>query len=616
MKHDPKVPPIVTQTDDAERHRIPGALPPEATPEITTASSHRHSTEADFANIPHIPGYQITGILGRGGMGVVYSGIQLGLGREVAIKTVLNTETAGSMALVRFLNEAEVVASIHDPVIVTVFELGEENGLPYLVMEYLPGGNLADRLKTSGPLEPQAAAQLLARAARGVAAAHGHGIVHRDLKPANILFTAAGEAKITDFGIAKRPTSELTATQAQLGTPSYMAPEQASGRAKFVGPAADVWALGVILYECLTGCRPFVGDSVVDVIREVCQSEPNPVDRVAPRTPRDLAHICMKCLRKSPGDRYPDAGALADDLDRYLRGESIHARRDWFWYRARRMTTRYWKPAAAALVLAGVFLAVWLAPPPTWWQGVAALEDASEARRQEIALRVSGFLRKPPTPDLKPVHPITVKSDLPQPDISPFKILYDDRVIDLRGWDPDAPIEEGDRTNFVVSHLRQNIFKDQPVDEYVIELWKRGEEMHQRVVLPNNNRVAIRMTDDSTNAVGSLPGKFHVVLNVENVPDDGTFETYVVVTTLGRGGHPDEHWVAMGRNCLTSSVLILFPKNRPFKSFRITRTPSPRVAATLYEGPRSTITDPDHQWLYCEVSDPQSSQMYRVEWEW
>jgi serine/threonine protein kinase len=295
-----------------------------------------------------IPGYEIERELGRGGMGVVYKARQAALNRTVALKMVLGA--ADSRAVIRFLAEAESVAAIDHPNVVRVFDYGEADGRPFMALEYVPGGSLKDALTTSGPLPPADAAALVEKIARGVAAAHDLGIVHRDLKPGNILLQGArGEGsgdrkdsssltphpsplapltpKVADFGLAKRQAGvELTGTHDMLGTPGYMSPEQANGQTKFVGPTTDVWALGVILYECLTGARPFEGDSVGAVLVEIIRADaPSVGDRRA-GIPRDLELICRKCMSKEPGQRYPTAGEVAEDLRRFLAGEPIAAR--------------------------------------------------------------------------------------------------------------------------------------------------------------------------------------------------------------------------------------------------------------------------------------------------
>jgi serine/threonine-protein kinase len=253
-------------------------------------------------------------------MGVVYRVRQVGANRTVALKMVLSGDHAGPAEVARFKAEAEAVARLQHPNVVAVYEVGEHAGRPFFSMEFCPGGSLA----ASRQLLPRAAAEMVAKVARGVAAAHAAGIVHRDLKPHNVLLTADGEPKVSDFGLAKRVDTGagLTATGAVLGTPSYMAPEQAAGR-KDVGPAADVYALGAILYELLTGRPPFHGPTPLDTILQVVSEDPTPPRERNPDVPRDLELICLKCLDKDPARRYRDAAELADELTRFLDGEPL-----------------------------------------------------------------------------------------------------------------------------------------------------------------------------------------------------------------------------------------------------------------------------------------------------
>ncbi len=276
--------------------------------------------------VPCIPGYDLLGELGRGGMGVVYKARQLDLNRIVALKMVLAGSHAGSIDLVRFHSEAEVAANLHHPNIVQVYAIGKHAGLPFLSLEYVESGTLSQRLN-GVPQVPQTAAILIETLAHAVHHAHIHGIVHRDLKPSNILMTADGKPKIADFGLAKRVEcgTGMTQTGAILGTPSYMAPEQA-GSKKDVGPPADIYALGVLLYEMLTGRPPFQAPTPVDTIMQVLADEPVPPRRLQPKVPRDLETICLKCLQKAPAQRYASAEALANDLTRFLENRPILAR--------------------------------------------------------------------------------------------------------------------------------------------------------------------------------------------------------------------------------------------------------------------------------------------------
>ena len=221
-----------------------------------------------------------------------------------------------------------------------IYHIGEHEGLPFVELEYVAGGSLAARLDGS-PRPPRAAAELIESVARAIGEAHRRGVVHRDLKPGNVLIAADGTPKIADFGLAKSldAQSHLTATESILGSPSYMAPEQAEGHASTVGPAADVYALGAMLYELLTGRPPFRGVSVLQTLEQVRRAEPVPPSRLEPGLPRNLETICLKCLHKDPSRRYSDADALADDLRRFLDGQPILARpvgpleRSWRWCR-------------------------------------------------------------------------------------------------------------------------------------------------------------------------------------------------------------------------------------------------------------------------------------------
>jgi WD40 repeat protein/tRNA A-37 threonylcarbamoyl transferase component Bud32 len=294
-----------------------------------------------------VPGYLIEAELGRGGMGVVYKARQVSLNRTVALKMILAGPHAGAAAEMRFLAEAETVARLRHPHIVQVFEYGNARGRAFFALEYFEGGSLADRWKGE-PQPPAVAAELVEAIARAVHFAHTQGVVHRDLKPANVLLAADGTPKITDFGLAKGADSGLTLTGAVLGTPAYMAPEQARGDSRSVGPAADVWALGVLLYEGLTGHPPFRGAAPLDTIQQVTNSEPVPPTRLQPKVPRDLETVCLKCLEKDPVRRYPSAVDLAEDLRRARSGEPVRARPVGIAERACRWARR--NPAVAGLL--------------------------------------------------------------------------------------------------------------------------------------------------------------------------------------------------------------------------------------------------------------------------
>jgi eukaryotic-like serine/threonine-protein kinase len=278
--------------------------------------------------LPRVAGYEVEAVLGRGGMGIVFRARHLRLNRTVALKMLLGGAYAGPHERERFLREAEAVAGLRHPHVVQVHDVGEHDGRPYFTMEYVEGGSLAQKLAGT-PQPARAAAALLVTLAGAVEAAHRGGIVHRDLKPANVLLTADGTPKVGDFGLARRLDGEagLTRTGTALGTPSYMAPEQTGGKAGVIGPATDVYALGAILYELLTGRPPFRAETATETLLQVLHQEPVPPSRLNAKVPRDLETVCLKCLQKEPRLRYPTAGALAEDLRRFLEGRSIEARR-------------------------------------------------------------------------------------------------------------------------------------------------------------------------------------------------------------------------------------------------------------------------------------------------
>jgi WD40 repeat protein/predicted Ser/Thr protein kinase len=370
---------------------------PAAVPE--TAAGPLRATAAGQAaaalpGSPVLPGYEVLGELGRGGMGVVYKAREVSLGRLVALKMILAGGSAGPRQLARFRAEVEAVARLQHPNLVQIYSVGEDDGRPYFAMEFVHGGSLEGR--TAGrPQPPRQAAALVETLSRAMDAVHRAGIVHRDLKPANVLLTEDGTPKITDFGLAKRLDVERgpTITGDVVGTPCYMAPEQAAGKTRQIGPATDVYALGAILYELLTGRPPFECASAWETIQRVLSHDPVPPRLLQFGVPRDLETICLKCLQKEPHKRYASAEALADDLRRFLAGEPIRARPAGRWERLVKWARR--RPAAAAL-LAVIGLAVVLLVAG----GVAyemrlsqALDEttrqAEESRRRLVRLNVA-----------------------------------------------------------------------------------------------------------------------------------------------------------------------------------------------------------------------------------
>jgi tetratricopeptide (TPR) repeat protein len=308
------------------------------------------------AGTPEIPGYRVLGELGRGGAGVVYKARQLTLNRLVALKVIQAGQQALPGAVDRFRAEAEAVARFQHPNIIQVYEVGEHEGLGYLALEYAAGGSLETAIAGT-PQDAGASAALLEGLARAIHYAHECGIIHRDLKPANVVMTEGRVPKITDFGLAKLLEQEGAATVSGtiLGTPSYMAPEQFLGDSREITPAADVYALGAILYETLTGRPPFKGATPLSTLDQVANQEPLDPSKLQRNTPPDLETICLKCLEKDPSRRYPTAEALADDLRRFLDGRPILARPSPAWERAAKWARR--RPGLAR-ALAGVALAI------------------------------------------------------------------------------------------------------------------------------------------------------------------------------------------------------------------------------------------------------------------
>jgi tRNA A-37 threonylcarbamoyl transferase component Bud32 len=340
----------------------------------------RESTERV---LPTIPGYEILAELGRGGMGVVYKARQVRLDRPCALKMILGGAHSRPEAAARFLAEAQAIARLQHPHIVQIRHIGEADGLPFFELEYIEGGSL-DRRLDGTPWAARRAAGLVELLAGAVAEAHRLGIVHRDLKPGNILLMDDGTPKITDFGLAKSlgTDSGLTATDSIMGSPSYMAPEQAGGHTKELGPPADIYALGATLYELLTGRPPFRGATILETLEQVRVVEPVPPSRLVPGVPRDVETIALKCLQKEPAKRYDSAAALAEDLRRFLGGEPIVARPVPFWERGWRWCRRHPAPAAltAAVVLVGL-----LGLAGIFWQWQEAVKARDLASKRAAA---------------------------------------------------------------------------------------------------------------------------------------------------------------------------------------------------------------------------------------
>ena len=334
--------------------------------------------------------YELLEEIARGGMGVVYKARQVSLNRSVAVKMILAGQLAGEAEVKRFRTEAEAAAQLQHPNIVAIHEVGEHQGRHYFSMDFVAGTSLAARL-AKGPLPIGEAARLMQTIAKAVHFAHQRGIVHRDLKPANVLLDELGQPHVTDFGLAKRLDrgQHLTVSGAILGTPDYMSPEQAAGRQDIVGPAGDVFSLGAMLCEMLTGRVPFRGSNLAETLSHILQDEPLRPSRLNPRVPPDLETICLKCLEKRPDRRYPTADALATDLGRFLNREAIAARP----IAASRRVNRWFisHPQVLAALASGLLLALVWFGYGLWTENHILIWEKEHPTELEPASRWSNF---------------------------------------------------------------------------------------------------------------------------------------------------------------------------------------------------------------------------------
>jgi tetratricopeptide (TPR) repeat protein len=414
MSDDPRLEPLLDQLLDSKctPEEVCGAYP-ELLPQLRRhwRKLHRVQSELDMlfppstvtSKVPHrrphedpvppqLPGYEFQAVLGRGGVGVVYRARHVRLNRMVALKMLLAGSYAAPDELERFLREAEAVARLHHPNVVQLYDAGDIDGRPYFTMQLIEGGSLAQEAARA-PLPPRRSAELVAEVADAIEAAHQAGIIHRDLKPGNVLLTADGTAKVTDFGLARRLENNdgQTLSGAALGTPSYMAPEQARGDKCSIGPATDVYALGAILYELLTGRPPFRAETSAATLQQVIHKDPAMPRRLKAQIPRDLETICLKCLEKEPHKRYSTAATLAEDLRRFERGEPIAARpagaieRGLHWFGRR--------PAVAVGLCAALLMAVAMGGGGLWWHGQRTAAVAAAVAVSEEELREAERLR-------------------------------------------------------------------------------------------------------------------------------------------------------------------------------------------------------------------------------
>lgn len=359
----------------------------------STADDSRSTAEATPPRPQResIGSYAIVAELGRGGMGIVYQAQDRRLGRVVALKVILAGDHAGALERRRFQVEVESAGKLQHPNIVQVYEVGEDNGRPFMSMEFCPGGSLEDQIRDQ-PQPPREAAQIVAALADGLHDAHQAGIVHRDVKPANVLLAANGTPKLADFGLAKSLNDEdgLTQTGAIMGSLGYMAPEQALGHTRDATPATDIYSLGALLYKLLTGRPPFQGANQLETINSIVATDPVSIQVLQRRVPQDLVTICHKCLEKSPARRYPTAAALAIDLRHFLADQPILARplgapeRAWRWARRH--------PGPTLVLLSGMFMLLMVAGCLAWssYRSYRLMADVNDVQSplQELSGRI------------------------------------------------------------------------------------------------------------------------------------------------------------------------------------------------------------------------------------
>jgi WD40 repeat protein/tetratricopeptide (TPR) repeat protein len=435
-----------------------------------------------------IGGFELLGEVGRGGMGIVYRARQIGLNRLVALKMILGGAQATTADRDRFRLEAEAVAQLQHPYIVRVLEISEHQGQLYQALEFCSGGTLTARL-TGTALPPREAAALVQKLALAMQAVHHHGIVHRDLKPSNVLFDEVGEPKVTDFGLAKLLDRDDGATRSGmiLGTPSYMAPEQAAGQTRQVGPASDIYALGAILYECLTGRPPFKGASLGETLEQVRTREPVSPRALNPGVPRDLETVCLKALAKEPARRYASAEELAADLGRFLAGEPVRARPlgqvarlgRWCW---RNPVVAGLTAAVVLLLMAGVAISTAFA---FYYATLSKdLNEKAEAARRALGEKEEALTRQKESADLAQMRlgRILVEKGLSLLDTDPSgAVLHFDAAYRA---DHDDPARAELHRLRLTSFLRQQ----QP---RLAHLWSMGQAIESLMFSPDGRRVLV-----------------------------------------------------------------------------------------------------------------------------
>jgi WD40 repeat protein len=499
-------------------------------------------------------GYEILAELGRGGMGVVYQARQTALQRTVALKMILGGGHASGADLKRFRTEAESIARLQHPHIVQIYEVGEHNGLPYFSLEFCAGGSLEKKLGGT-PLPPRQAAALVEKLAHAMQAAHDKGVIHRDLKPANVLLAEDGTPKITDFGLAKKlDDAAKTQTGAIMGTPSYMSPEQAQGKSSELGPPCDIYSLGAILYECLTGRPPFRAATPLDTVLQVVSAEPVPPTELNALVPRDLETICLKCLHKETAKRYATARDLAEDLRRYQADEAILARRASALERAVKWARR--RPAVAAL-LAAVALSLLAGAAVSTCFAIDAHNQAeasaANARKAEDSAALAGEKERQTQAERDRVRKVNLQLQDSQEELG--RTLYAARMnLVQAAWD-------GDNISVVRDLLEQLRPKPGEIDI-------RGFEWHYWNRLSHAELLTVALGPGvfgcHSTALSSDGARFAAVV-VSNRPDkQGSFATALRMWDTGTGKQLHSIQPPAGEDSWDSSSVVLSPDGTRF----------------------------------------------------
>lgn len=566
-----------------------------------------------------IPGYDVLEELGRGGMGVVYKARHVRLDRVVAIKMVIAGAFAGVETRARFQREAEAVARLQHQNIIQIFEISECDNFPFCAIEFCPGGTLAGLMDGTKQSHQIIAGQIHTLAS-AMAAVHAAGIIHRDLKPGNILVAADGTLKITDFGLAKRLDleSDQTQTGQLLGTPTYMSPEQARGETELVGPASDVWALGVILYEFLVGSPPFKGSSVQDTMHKVIVDEPIALRQHIPHCPRDLETICLKCLEKDPKRRYPTAKELTLDLANYLADRPITARRLGYLEAGRKWWKRHYPQVVTATLLTVLGLVISFLILTRHGKTESTPEESPlvQLRREEVSRRAELLMQVPPQADRQPPHPITYVDQVGPVDATAFRILDDDRVVDLRGW-KQLPFGADPNSSFVTNITRQRLLKVKEVDTLITESRTTGDSVIMRAL--SNSANARLVSPKKLSQVGRQSMKVQQLhLDVKDIALRGEFDRHIRATYFGSLQKPEDLWFGVigTGEAIRVVMLMLFPEDHPFKSYELRVAPTRQADPVPYTGPRIIFASKENKWLYWEISKPEAGYVYRVDWSW